>query len=690
MAVKTKFPEPPEVTFPNFRRNFFAWSQKVLPTVFDDSLSYLERLDKIHWIINQLTNDTNELKKLLQEFADYYNVALEKIYEWFNNLDVYDEVYNILYEMVDKGILEDIINRLLFNYKNIASPYLTSSAHAKRDSDLVPYIMDMSLEGSRDPEEITLLYEAIDAHHIYSWYDELVEQKHQTRHSYIWGYLDDGTPLKWYYFEAETRYDVPISTTTGNHRLDDYFQQNGSRPLLMITSGQHGNEKVNIWALYQCMKDILDGRTDQDNYIRRNYDIVLMPACNPFGLQNNLRVNENAVDMNRNFSYRWDLDTSPDKGKAPFSEKSTQFVRDVREKYINKTWLKNGAIFIDSHDFDFRNYTNERLLWMGVGDRSLRLTLAKVGGYVKDTLTKMYPALITDPETQKFINIGATGAGYGSTCNAWNWNDRVKGFSLECPVHLAPLGLGDWRYSYESARVGWEVVRNFVVQAMFEHAGKVPRDILPGFYWALSTQNDPFIDTLRAIPEGKMLVVACFNDSDIFSSPFGQAMPINEATGTYYQGIFRAMKSPTLNSTTGICEYITTGFNSARHFIGGFDLSGGWRGWTEAGKRTDYNNYSDIGCSQTTSTITQIFQALPNARTARLYVLTSSAGVWSELPTSLSNGSGLLVISRNTDQLGYVEFTRYSNNAANRQKVISSFSSGALGAWNEIALTLIT
>ena len=49
---------------------FRFWCSKVLPLVYDDSLSYYELLCKIVKYLNNTMEDVNELKKLVQDFLD--------------------------------------------------------------------------------------------------------------------------------------------------------------------------------------------------------------------------------------------------------------------------------------------------------------------------------------------------------------------------------------------------------------------------------------------------------------------------------------------------------------------------------------------------------------------------------------------------------------------------------------------
>lgn len=90
----------------NVWSGFRVWCQKVLPLVYDDSLSYYEVLCKTLNYLNEfaekneiLENEFNELKS----FVDNY----------FNNLNVQNEINNKLDEMIKDGTLETILKSFL-------------------------------------------------------------------------------------------------------------------------------------------------------------------------------------------------------------------------------------------------------------------------------------------------------------------------------------------------------------------------------------------------------------------------------------------------------------------------------------------------------------------------------------------------------------------------------------------------
>jgi len=56
---------------------FRFWCQKVLPAVYDDSLSYYELLNKVIWYINHIIEDNKEMVDLIENFFDNIDVEAE-------------------------------------------------------------------------------------------------------------------------------------------------------------------------------------------------------------------------------------------------------------------------------------------------------------------------------------------------------------------------------------------------------------------------------------------------------------------------------------------------------------------------------------------------------------------------------------------------------------------------------------
>ena len=75
--MATPVPVPPSPQYPNVLKPLlFCW-QKTLPMVLDDGLSYIERVNKMNYLLNEMTKTLNLLGTDLKAWADY----VEQLYE---------------------------------------------------------------------------------------------------------------------------------------------------------------------------------------------------------------------------------------------------------------------------------------------------------------------------------------------------------------------------------------------------------------------------------------------------------------------------------------------------------------------------------------------------------------------------------------------------------------------------------
>jgi hypothetical protein len=88
------------------KMNFKRWVHKVLPAVYDESLSYYELLCKVIAKLNETIDLSNGTAEALKELQDY-------VANYFDNLDVQEEINNKLDEMAESGQLTDIIAQYL-------------------------------------------------------------------------------------------------------------------------------------------------------------------------------------------------------------------------------------------------------------------------------------------------------------------------------------------------------------------------------------------------------------------------------------------------------------------------------------------------------------------------------------------------------------------------------------------------
>lgn len=114
--VRSITPLPPANFTPemgNFQtlKTFRYWCQKVLPLVYDDSLSYYELLCKVVDYLNKTMEDVETLHGDVSNLYEAYRQLQLWVNTYFNNLDVQEEINNKLDEMAKNGTLSN----LLFN-----------------------------------------------------------------------------------------------------------------------------------------------------------------------------------------------------------------------------------------------------------------------------------------------------------------------------------------------------------------------------------------------------------------------------------------------------------------------------------------------------------------------------------------------------------------------------------------------
>lgn len=86
--------------------NFKFWCQKVLPLVYDDSLSYYELLNKVVVFLNNTIDAVNQNTEGMSQLYQFVN-------NYFDNLDVQDEINHKLDIMAGDGTLDRIVQTYL-------------------------------------------------------------------------------------------------------------------------------------------------------------------------------------------------------------------------------------------------------------------------------------------------------------------------------------------------------------------------------------------------------------------------------------------------------------------------------------------------------------------------------------------------------------------------------------------------
>lgn len=99
-------------------RPFKAWCRRVLPAVYDDSLSYYEQLVRIVKKLNELIDNANEVGEELVKVQTLYTELKEYVDHYFDELNIQTEINNKLDAMAEDGTLAEIINEQIFSSLN--------------------------------------------------------------------------------------------------------------------------------------------------------------------------------------------------------------------------------------------------------------------------------------------------------------------------------------------------------------------------------------------------------------------------------------------------------------------------------------------------------------------------------------------------------------------------------------------
>ena len=105
----------PSLTNYSGTRPFKFWCQKVLPLVYDDSLSYYELLNKVVDYLNNVIADVSAVEDNVDALLNAYNQLQDYVNEYFDNLDVQNEIDNKLDAMVLDGSFNEIIDPVVID-----------------------------------------------------------------------------------------------------------------------------------------------------------------------------------------------------------------------------------------------------------------------------------------------------------------------------------------------------------------------------------------------------------------------------------------------------------------------------------------------------------------------------------------------------------------------------------------------
>jgi hypothetical protein len=101
---------------------FRYWCQKVLPLVYDDSLSYYELLCKVVDYLNKIMEDVETLHGDVTNLYTAYEQLQNYVNTYFSSLDVQEEINNKLDALIASGEFESMLTRMFNDYIDYITP----------------------------------------------------------------------------------------------------------------------------------------------------------------------------------------------------------------------------------------------------------------------------------------------------------------------------------------------------------------------------------------------------------------------------------------------------------------------------------------------------------------------------------------------------------------------------------------
>lgn len=106
---------------------FVSYCATLIPTVFDNSLSYYEALSALaKWLQDNVVDVINNNATVTEEYAKLVEELQKYVENYFDNLDVQEEINNKLDEMTADGTLEEIIGHYITNDFVTKTTYATA------------------------------------------------------------------------------------------------------------------------------------------------------------------------------------------------------------------------------------------------------------------------------------------------------------------------------------------------------------------------------------------------------------------------------------------------------------------------------------------------------------------------------------------------------------------------------------
>lgn len=494
------------------------------------------------------------------------------------------EIQEKLQEMIDDGSFAEILSQVAISANNVTSNFLQTS-----------------VSGAPLPTNVPL--ESWTAQTFYQAYDSyLGEHEEGSFTSVNEGSDESGTAIKSYIWHSAQFNNTPLNTSSdaaysGQPLGYTFYPQVGhTGRWLVFTSGIHGDEKLAMFNLWDVIRHIITADAEWARFIRNNFNIMVVPCCNPWGVNNNTRLTSIGVDLNRNFGYNWDNYNPPDtdlypKGSSAYECQAAQVLRDMfignetlgtAPRYFGNSILeKQGTVFIDFHNFRGAGSYADYLSMYYFSDFTMKLAALRCGTWLRSYLESAGADMsIFGTRSINFANI-ANSPTFINTIYHKGW--KYAGLS-ENRIRMTL----DTDYTNLDSRAGFQNIAHLILDSAVSVYGAKPASMITGH--ELPMDYNETLETLCAkIPPGATFKYIVTSAGSAPQTLINQ-MPLYRRT-TFVAGMLEISKSFGLNPV-GICSYTFTNANYRNQsywgMIGQDDGQTVFSGWIERQPKAIY------------------------------------------------------------------------------------------------------
>lgn len=278
-----------------------------------------------------------------------------------------------------------------------------------------------------------------DTNTLYSLYDELHARYPNYVSKNVLGQNSLGQNIVEYVF-SHGKYN----SKTGQRNMDAEI----GKPIILLVTGVHGDERTSVMSTYQFLKDLCECNTGLYE-LRENTIFKVIPLACPYGFNNDLRTNENGVNLNRNFNIYWSASYDVENnngGASPADQLETQILQNWIDSNTNAT------IYIDFHNSGYQDEVSylagnsaiskmtimKKSCLQGIGDFSPYLESKK--GFISENLIMAYTG-----------DFGQTAMSYRyaedknilSVCLECSWNQNSSGKHSNLSIKTGAECLGN-------------------------------------------------------------------------------------------------------------------------------------------------------------------------------------------------------------------------------------------------------